>query len=124
VFSYTNSVSWEVEYTDEFADWWGTLTIEEQEAVAQRVELLAAEGPALKRPVVGEITGSAHDPQMKELRVGSIRVLFVFDPRQAAILPLGGDKAGDWKSWYGHAIPEADRLYSEHLKQLRKEGLI
>ena len=35
--------------------WWDTLTEDHQEAVAQRVELLAAKGPALRRPAVGEI---------------------------------------------------------------------
>lgn len=98
---------WEVEYTDEFETWWDGLTIEQQEAVGQRVELLAQRGPALKRPVVGEIKGSAFDPQMKELVVeehGSLRVLFIFDPRRTAILLLGGDKTGQWKQWYREGL--------------------
>jgi hypothetical protein len=75
---------WEVEYTDEFGDWWETLSDDERAAIAVRVELLEQQGPALRRPVVGEIKGSAFDPQMKELRVeegpASIRVLFVSTP--------------------------------------------
>ena len=64
---------------------------------------------------------------MKELRVssgGSLRILFAFDPRQTAILLIGGDKSGEWETWYQHAIPLADDLYDEYLEELRKEGLI
>lgn len=51
---------WEVEYTDEFGDWWSGLTSEQQEALDDRVMLLAEVGPNLRRPVVGEITSSRH----------------------------------------------------------------
>lgn len=114
-----------MEFTVEFEAWWDDLTEDEQDDVDARVRQLEQVGPTLRRPTVGEIVGSAYDPQMKELRVGtSIRVLFVFDPRRTAILLLGGHKAGQWKAWYVTAIPEADRLYAEHLDQLRREGLI
>lgn len=115
----------DVEYTDEFGHWWDSLTEDEHDAIAVRVELLAQQGPALRRPVVGEIAGSRHDPQMKELRVGSLRVLFVFDPRQTAILLIGGDKGvAGWTAWYGKAIDDADALYDTHLDELEREGLI
>lgn len=64
--------------------------------------LLAEHGPALWRPVVGEITSSRH-PNMKELRAskgGALRVLFSFDPRRHAILLFGGDKTGHPEEWY------------------------
>ena len=63
---------------------------------------------------------------MKELRPcgSNIRILFAFDPRRVAILLLGGDKAGQWHTWYNQAIPVADRLYDDHLDQLRREGLL
>lgn len=89
--------------------------------------MLGQQGPALKRPTVGEIKSSRHAPQMKELRVskgGDLRVLFVFDPRRTAILLLGGDKTGQWEEWYRTAIPEADRLYDEYLAELGAEGLL
>ena len=35
------------------------------------------------------------------------RVLFVFDPRREAILLTGGDKSGQWATWYVTAIPFA-----------------
>jgi hypothetical protein len=49
-------------------------------------------------------------------------VLFAFDLRRVAILLLGGDKTGRWAAWYAEAIPAAERLYEEHLAQLRVEG--
>ena len=63
---------------------------------------------------------------LKELRPlgGSLRVLFVFDPRRSAILLLGGDKAGQWQRWYVEMIPLAERLYAEYLAELRREGLL
>ncbi|MEN8235770.1 MAG: type II toxin-antitoxin system RelE/ParE family toxin, partial [Actinomycetota bacterium] len=97
---------WEVEYTDEFERWWMDLTAEQQEALEDRVMLLAEHGPRLRRPVVGSIESSRH-PNMKELRVSSggvLRVLFAFDPRRHAILLLGGNKTGNWAEWYGWAV--------------------
>jgi hypothetical protein len=52
---------------------------------------------------------------MKELRTGSIRILFVFDPSSTAVLLLGGDKRGNWSGWYEVAIPKADDLYDAYL---------
>ena len=48
----------------------------------------------------------------------------MFDPRRQMILLLGGDKSGEWNSWYESAVPEADDLYDDYLDELRKEGLI
>lgn len=119
-------VVWEVEYTNEFEDWWRNLTQDQQEALDERVMLLAEHGPTLLRPVVGAITSSRH-PNMKELRVskaGALRVLFAFDPRRHAILLIGGDKSGRWGEWYRSAIPVADDLYDTHLRELQGEGLL
>lgn len=124
---------WDVEYTDEFGRWWDTLSDDQQDAIRERVDLLGQHGPALKRPTVGEIKTSAYAPRMKELRVekqGTLRILFVFDPRRTVILLLGGDKSGgadkpaQWKSWYRQHVPEADDLYRTYLQELRDEGLI
>ena len=117
---------WEVEYTDEFGEWWQGLTEAQQEALDDRVMLLAEVGPGLKRPVVGDVTASRHH-NMKELRVskaGALRVLFAFDPRRHAILLLGGDKSGHWQAWYRWAVPAADDLYDTHLQELRGEELL
>lgn len=121
---------WEVEYTDEFEDWWLQISETQQEAVAARVELLQQNGPNLGRPTVDLIKTSRHK-SMKELRCssgGDIRVFFIFDPTTAAILLIGGIKSPDdptspnWNDWYDLYVPIADDLYDEHLAQLKKEG--
>lgn len=116
-------MSWEIEYTDEFESWWNELDEDDQERVRAAVEILQSAGPALGRPLVDTLEGPTLQ-KMKELRPrgGHLRVLFAFDPRRVAILLLGGDKTGRWKAWYADAIPEAERLYTEHLAQLREEG--
>ena len=116
---------WEIEGTDEFAAWFRSLDNSEAEAVAEAVDALAGNGPALGRPYVDTLARSRH-PNMKELRprCGHLRVLFAFDPRRTAILLLGGDKSGRWAAWYREAIPKADDLYDAHLETLKQEGLI
>ena len=39
---------WDIEYTDEFGDWWDTLTDEEQIDIRASVGLLQNEAPNLK----------------------------------------------------------------------------
>lgn len=116
-------MSWEVEYTDEFEAWWHRLIEDDQERIAALVEILEEQGPAAGRPVVDTVKGSRH-PNMKELRPGTVRVLFAFDPRRAAILLIGGDKRDRWDEWYEQMIPIADDLFDVHLKELESEGLI
>ncbi len=114
---------WDVEYTDQFEAWWETLGIDEQRALTAAVQLLERDGPALGRPLVDTIKSSRHR-NMKELRppATALRVLFAFDPRRAAILLIGGNKEGRWQDWYAEYIPIADRLYDEHLADLRREA--
>lgn len=116
---------WEVEYTNEFEQWWETLTEAEQIDVVANIGLLEQLGPQLSRPYVDTVKGSKHS-NMKELRIQSsgkpLRTLYAFDPRRCAILLIGGDKTGD-NRFYKKMIPLADRLYDEHLKELKKEGL-
>ncbi len=117
-------MTWDVEYTDEFGDWWESLTAEEQESIAVSVHLLEDRGPSLGFPHSSAINGSRHG-HMRELRTQHngrpIRTLYAFDPRRSAILLIGGDKTGD-NRWYEINVPLADRLYDEHLEQLEKEG--
>jgi hypothetical protein len=119
------AMSWEVEYTDEFGEWFDGLGEEAQEDVTLAVEKLEERGPALPRPLADTVEGSRHS-NMKELRpLGTnIRVLFAFDPRRMAILLIGGDKTGRWREFYEEMIPLADDLYDEHLGELREEGEI
>jgi hypothetical protein len=114
-------VSWEVEYTDEFEQWWSSLREDEQESVAVAVALLEARGPHLGYPHSSGVHGSRY-PHMRELRIQHggrpIRVLYGFDPRRVALLLIGGDKTGDDR-WYERFIPLADDLYQEHLERLQ-----
>jgi hypothetical protein len=116
-------VLWEIEYTDEFQTWWEDLSADDQERVRAAVEILESTGPALGRPLVDTLENSRLS-NLKELRPrgGHLRVLFVFDPRRIAILLLGGDKSGAFTEWYAEMIPVAERLYQEHIEQLRNEG--
>ncbi len=119
-------MSWEVEYTYEFEDWWHGLTEREQDSLSAGVELLMRHGPRLPFPYSSDVKGSRHGA-MRELRTQSggrpLRTFYVFDPRRAAILLIGGDKTGNDR-FYKEYVPIADGLYDEHLDELRKEGLI
>ncbi|MAF05841.1 type II toxin-antitoxin system RelE/ParE family toxin [Herbaspirillum huttiense] len=115
----------EVEFTDEFEDWWDRLNDAEQTSVAAYVGLLEKNGPALRHPYSSGILGSRH-AHMRELRIQHAgrpyRVLYAFDPLRHAILLIGGDKTGNHR-WYEHTIPLADRLYDVHLDTLSKEAV-
>jgi len=107
----------EVLVTDTYADWYEDLPAKDQTAIDARVELLAEHGPSLGRPTVDTLEHSSI-ANLKELRSSTIRILFAFDPDRAAVLLLGGDKQGKWSAWYKTAIPEAERLWEEHLNTL------
>lgn len=114
----------EVEYTDEFEQWWNTLDESGQATVDAYVKMLEEFGVALGFPYSSDIKGSEY-AQMRELRPQHkgkpYRVLYAFDPRRMAILLIGGDKTGN-RRWYEQFVPLADRLYREHLETLEKEN--
>ena len=118
---YIPYMEWEVEYTDQFEEWWETLTEGEQEDVAAVVGLLEIKGPFLPFPYSSDIEGSKFG-QMRELRIQHkgepYRVLYAFDPRRVALLLIGGCKTGDDR-WYEKYVPIADKLFTDHLKSLR-----
>ena len=119
-------MQWEVEYTDEFEEWWRGLTDKQQNAVTVLAELLMELGPHLRFPYSSGIEGAGHS-HMRELRIQSgghpFRVFYAFDPRRVAVLLCGGDKTGRDR-FYDQFIPMADKLYDAHLQQLQKEGLL
>ena len=90
------------------------------------VGLLEELGPQLPFPYSSAVTTSRHS-HMRELRIQyrgrPIRILYAFDLRRSAILLLGGDKTGDDR-WYEKHVPMADKLYDEHLRILKTEGLL
>lgn len=116
---------WEIRVTNELLAWIGTLDERTRAQVVDAIDRLAEAGPALGRPLVDSIAHSSVR-NLKELRPGStgrseVRVLFAFDPWRSAILLTGGDKSGDWQGWYRRAIPRAEELYAEYLKEREAE---
>lgn len=116
-------MAWEVEYTDEFKEWWDTLDEQDRRQLALSVKLLEKYGPTLKFPYSSQINGSRHS-HMRELRTQSkgrpLRTLYAFDPRRTAILLIGGDKQGN-DDWYATYVPWADELYDIYLRELSEE---
>jgi len=44
--------------------------------------------------------------------------LLAFDPVRQGVLLVAGNKAGEWTRWYQHAIPLAERRFTEHVATL------
>jgi hypothetical protein len=110
----------------ESSNFGGITSEDEQDDIAAYVKLLEEKGPSLPFPYSSGVEGSRHN-HMRELRIqhagDPYRVLYAFDPRRTALLLLGGNKKGNDR-WYEENVPIADKLYDNHLAQLRKEGLI
>ena len=106
---------WDVYVVDEVRDWIEQLDATTRTRVVQAIDLLAEIGPGLGRPLVDTIHGSSI-ANLKELRPGTVRILFAFDPWRASILLVAGDKAGRWNEWYREAIPQAEQRYENYLK--------
>ncbi|MBW4597539.1 MAG: type II toxin-antitoxin system RelE/ParE family toxin [Brasilonema angustatum HA4187-MV1] len=119
-------MTWNVEYTNEFGEWWEPLEEDMQDSITAVVNLLAEKGTALGFPYSSGISNSRHS-HMRELRIQHkgkpVRVFYAFDPRRSAILLIGGDKTGNDR-FYEEYIPIADRLYDEYIEELKKEGLL
>jgi hypothetical protein len=76
---------WDVEYTDEFGEWyWGLSEPRQDDITAAGLLLLMELRPQVPFPHSSGINGSKH-AHMRELRVQSggrpLRVLYAFDPR-------------------------------------------
>jgi hypothetical protein len=115
---------WEVVLLEEVDAWFLELSQSDPrlaEQIVASIDLLAATGPSLGRPVVDTLKGSkVHN--LKELRAGSTRIIFVFDPSRNAVLLVAGDKRNQWKEWYEVSIPIAESRYEEWLAILPKEA--
>lgn len=116
-------MAWLVEYTDEFEAWWIGLDEEEQIDIDAVVGLLEAKGPHLPYPYSTEVKGTRYG-SMRELRIQHkgkpYRILYAFDPRRTAILLIGGRKTGG-RRWYEKYVPWAEKIYEQHLTDLKKE---
>ncbi|MGW8994582.1 type II toxin-antitoxin system RelE/ParE family toxin [Streptomyces zhihengii] len=59
------------------------------------------------------------EPQ--ELRPGTTRILFAFDPWRSSVLLVAGDKRDRWSEWYQEAIPLAESRYTHYLSTRTEE---
>ncbi|MEU1277641.1 type II toxin-antitoxin system RelE/ParE family toxin [Streptomyces sp. NPDC005805] len=113
---------WEIFLVDEVREWIVGLDDHAHARVVQALDALAEGGPGLGRPLVDTIHGSSM-ANLKELRPGTVRILFAFDPWRCSILLVAGDKAGRWSEWYREAIPLAEQRYEIYVKErARAEG--
>ena len=111
---------WEVILDPEVDAWVMALDRSSYKRVLEAIDSLSEFGPALGRPLVDRIRGSKF-ANMKELRIGSLRILFAFDPARDAVLLLAGDKQGEWNNWYRKAIPIADQRFEDWLHTREEE---
>lgn len=116
-------MTWGIVIVDEVRDWLRGLRKSDPatlQLISAAIDVLAAQGPSLGRPLVDTITNSELR-HLKELRPGSsggseIRILFAFDPVRRAVLLVAGDKAGNWDTWYQKSIPLAEERYGDFLE--------
>ena len=121
-------MTWEISLHPEVEAWYLALCESDplsSDLVADALDQLEREGPAIGRPLVDRIKSSEYH-NMKELRPPSaaateIRMLFAFDPLREAIILVAGDKSGRWQQWYREAIPLADKRFAEHLAALKEK---
>lgn len=111
---------WEIYVVNEVREWIENLDSATHARVVQAIDALAEGGPGLGRPLVDTITNSTIR-NLKELRPGTVRILFAFDPWRSSILLVAGDKAGRWNEWYGEAIPLAEKRYGSYLRSRTEE---
>jgi hypothetical protein len=109
----------QVAATNEFIRWYRGLDQEVRAAIDVRVGYLQAKGVEATTPFVKPIVGSRYP--MAELRYDNppahVRVLFVYAPTDSTVLLVGGDKTGNWESWYRFNIARAEALYDLHRRQ-------
>lgn len=101
-----------------------TLGERERARLHKALEVLEQQGPTLGRPLADGVKESRYH-HMKELRprASNLRVLFAFDPNRRGVMLLGGDKTGQWNTWYRAHVPRADRLYDRHLRSIGKGSI-
>ena len=119
-------MTWAILLSSECEAWLDGLPVSDRVAILQDARVLETAGPQLGRPLVDHIKGSKHS-NMKELRSRfgghQYRTLFAFDPKQHALVLIGGDKVGqDQGRFYKALIKLADAIFDRHLARLAKEA--
>jgi hypothetical protein len=83
------TAGWDVFVVNEVREWIEALDAATFQRVVQAIDVLAEGGPGLGRPLVDSIVGSSI-ANLKELRPGTVRILFVFRPVAFHDLARGG----------------------------------
>jgi len=116
-------MAWEIELSDWLEKHWQELDEKHQIRLDASVRLLEQYGPQLPFPHSSGVEGSKFS-HLRELRVQiqgePYRYFYAFDPRRVAVLLCGGNKRGD-NRFYERMINIADRLYEEHLRNLKEK---
>jgi len=122
---HTVGVAWDVEFTDEFRNWWDALSEEQQDDVAHSVRHLIEFGPALGFPHSSKV-GSSRCPQMRELRTQSagrpLRTLYAFNPLRSAILLIGATRPATTAGMRGLCRSRTGFLNDTYLNSRRREA--
>lgn len=117
-------VTWTIKL-DHIANWLQQLSEEQYRDTIVALKYLAEVGPSGGRPYIDRVHHSKYH-NLKELRprksAKNIRILFIFDPLQQAILLVAGDKTGNWDKWYKQNVPTAEALYEQHLNTTRTKA--
>ena len=111
---------WAIYVVDEVRDFIRTCDTKTRDRINDAIDALAENGPGLGRPTVDTLTRT-NLANLKELRPGTVRILFCFDPYRSAILLVAGDKRGEWSRWYRDAIPLAEERYKAYLADRAEE---
>ena len=122
IFSEYNIIMWNIDYSDEYNEWFDSLGEEEKSAVLERVILLQQIGPNLPRPYTDVLHGSKKYKNLKELRNKTeksvLSVSYYFDPQRNAYLLIGGDKKGkDEDKFYKDLIKLSEQIIERHEKK-------
>ena len=113
-------MSWQVEVSDEFVEWFHGLTGPQRVRITASVTLLESQGPKLDFPYSSQVKGSRFGA-MREMRIQiggePWRVFYAFDPRRTAYLIIGGCKLGNDR-FYEQMLPKADSIFEQHLREI------
>ena len=115
----------QVVFTDEFNQWWDTLTASEREAMRSKLARLEHYGDGLTAPHSKPLKHTRNG--LRELRAYNqgypLRALYAFASPATAVVLIGGDKTGD-SDFYRRCIPIADDIFDAYIARLETERLI
>lgn len=119
-------MAWNVEHTDEFAEWYHGLSEAQQDDITAAGLLLIEQGHNCPFPIRQGLTDRSTLICVSCVcRAADDRCEYftLSIPGGSAILLIGGDKTGDDR-FYERMVPVADQLYDMYIAEIRKEGLI